>query len=183
MMNRFSRPVLFASASLAALAVVAGGCAAVGRAVGAEKVTPDEFRVVTKAPLVVPPEYNLRPPRPGEPRPQDLVPEDLAETAIYGGYGASTASDAEQLLVAKMNGGAADPAVRVQIDAENGVIHKRRGFANRVLFWRDGDTADEDQPSRQATLEEIERRAGLATAATGGENVEIGGRRSKLPGL
>ena len=48
------------------------------------KVTPDEFRVVTKAPLVVPPDYALRPPAPGEPRPQELQPESAARTALLG---------------------------------------------------------------------------------------------------
>jgi len=31
----------------------------------------DEFAVVTKAPLIMPPDYNLRPPRPGAARPQE----------------------------------------------------------------------------------------------------------------
>ena len=182
MSSRVSRSLLLAGGSLAALGVL-GACSAIGNAVGAEKVTPDEFRVVTKAPLVVPPEYNLRPPQPGEPRPQDLLPEDLAGTSLYAGYETSSASDAEQLLVAKMSAGAVDSRIRLQIDAENGVVHKRRGFANRLLFWRDGDTADEAAPDRQAALEEIERRAEAGTAATGGGAVTVGRRRSKLPGL
>ena len=59
-----------------------GGCQSASRAMGMAKVTPDEFRVVTKAPLVVPPEYALRPPAPGEPRPQELQPESAARNAL-----------------------------------------------------------------------------------------------------
>ena len=59
-----------------------GGCQSASRAMGMAKVTPDEFRVVTKAPLVVPPEYALRPPAPGEPRPQELQPESAARAAL-----------------------------------------------------------------------------------------------------
>ena len=38
------------------------GCSSTSKALGMTKVTPDEFRVVTKAPLVLPPDYSLRPP-------------------------------------------------------------------------------------------------------------------------
>jgi Protein of unknown function (DUF3035) len=46
------------------LTVLAGlalsGCESTKSALGLNKVTPDEFRVVTKAPLIVPPDYALR---------------------------------------------------------------------------------------------------------------------------
>ena len=41
------------------------GCHTASRALGMTKVTPDEFRVVTKAPLTLPPDFSLRPPAPG----------------------------------------------------------------------------------------------------------------------
>lgn len=59
--------VIVASALVAAAGL--GGCQSTRQALGMTKVTPDEFRIVTKAPLVVPPDYALRPPAPGEPRP------------------------------------------------------------------------------------------------------------------
>lgn len=177
-----TRRVLLASAAILAAAVSVTACSGVRRAVGADKVTPDEFRVVTKAPLVVPPEYNLRPPQPGEPRAADIVTEEMAASAAYGDYSLSTASQAEQLLVNKIAGGQTDGVIRAQIDIENGVIQKRRGFANRILFWRDGDNADEQDPTRLAAEDEIARRAELGSAATGNEDVRIGSR-GKLPGL
>jgi hypothetical protein len=177
-----SRRARLAAAAVLTAALALSACSGVRRAVGADKVTPDEFRVVTKAPLVVPPEYNLRPPAPGEPRPQDLVPEDLVGTSAYSGYEASTASDAEQLLVAKLSTGSTEPTIRAQIDADNSVVQKRRGFANRILFWRGGDVADENEPTREAAADEIERRARLGLAATGERPVEINAR-GKLPGL
>jgi len=182
MSRRTSRVSLIAGTALLAAAVAVSGCSSVSRAVGSAKVTPDEFRVVTKAPLVIPPEYNVRPPRPGEPRPQDLLPEDLVGSGIYADYTNSSASDAEQLLVAKIGAGATDSTVRLMINAENGVIQKRRGFANRILFWRDGDTVDEDNPSQRVAEEVEARRQRQIEAATGGGEVQIG-RRSKLPGL
>ncbi len=60
------------------------------------KVTPDEFRVVTKAPLVVPPDYALRPPAPGKPRPQELQPESVARNALLGQREAESRTDGER---------------------------------------------------------------------------------------
>jgi hypothetical protein len=174
--------VLLASAVLVAATMSVTACSGVRRAVGADKVSPDEFRVVTKAPLVVPPEYNLRPPAPGEPRAADLVTEEMAASAAYADYSLTTASSAEQLLVSKLAGGQSESVIRAQIDIENGVIQKRRGFANRILFWREGDTADEEDPTRLAAEDEIARRVELGTAATGEGDVQIGSR-GKLPGL
>ena len=45
---------------------------------------PDEFRIISHRPLMVPPEYALRPPAPGKPRPQELQPESAARTALLG---------------------------------------------------------------------------------------------------
>ena len=172
------------AATTVAFALGAAGCSSFARASGASKTTPDEFRIVTKAPLTVPPEFNLRPPRAGEPRPEDLLPRDLANSPLYGGGPLNTdASDGEQMLLARVGAASADPAVRALVDIETaGVVRKDRGFANRILFWRDGDTALDE--TTLADAEEIQRRQELADRATGGEPVVI--RRDvgpKLPGL
>ena len=113
------------------------GCESTKQALGMTKVVPDEFRVVTKAPLVVPPDYALRPPSPGEPRPQELQPESQARLALMGEREAEQRSEGEKLLVAKAGADHADPLIRYVIDDEFGqVAHKERSFADRVMFWR-----------------------------------------------
>ena len=47
-------------------------------ALGYGKQSPDEFSVVTRAPLSIPPDYGLRPPTPGVSRPQE---QETAESA------------------------------------------------------------------------------------------------------
>ena len=74
--------VIVATALVAAVGL--SGCTSTRQALGMTKVTPDEFRVVTKAPLVVPPDFALRPPAPGKPRPQELQPESAARVALLG---------------------------------------------------------------------------------------------------
>src|SRR5882757_3404129 len=88
---------LLAVSALIAAACLAG-CQSTRTALGMTKVTPDEFRVVTKAPLVVPPDFALRPPAPGKPRPQELQPESAARTALLGAREGEGRSDGEKML-------------------------------------------------------------------------------------
>ncbi len=59
------------------------GCAWVGNVVGTGKQPPDEFVVVDKRPLVVPPDFQLRPPRPGVPSPQNIQPAAQVVKALF----------------------------------------------------------------------------------------------------
>ncbi|MGZ3297977.1 MAG: DUF3035 domain-containing protein [Asticcacaulis sp.] len=126
--------------ALMGAAMVAGvalsGCESTKNALGLNKVVPDEFRVVTKAPLVVPPDYALRPPEPGQPRPQELQPESAARQALLGERDAVNRSDGEKLLVARAGGDKADPLARYVVDDEFGdLAYKEPSFADRVMFW------------------------------------------------
>src|SRR5918996_1484885 len=53
-------------------------------ALGMSKRAPDEFAVVKRAPLIVPPDYDLRPPEPGAPRPNIGRTADQARVALTG---------------------------------------------------------------------------------------------------
>jgi hypothetical protein len=108
--------------------------------------------VVTKAPLTVPPDYSLRPPAPGEPRPQELQPESAARTALLGQRAAEQRSQGEKLLAAKAGGDKADPLVRYVVDDEFGEIaHKDPSFADRVLFWRKDKTDEKAAQTAKAS--------------------------------
>src|SRR5579862_1915681 len=142
----------------AALIAAAGlsGCDTASRAFGLAKVTPDEFRVVTKAPLTLPPDYSLRPPAPGEPRPQELQPESAARQALVGQREGDVRSDGERMLVAKAGADHADPLVRYVVDDEFGNLsHKDKSFSDYVMFWKKGEpaaapaSADADQDQSQ----------------------------------
>jgi hypothetical protein len=128
-------PVLTAGALvLAGLSLTACGG---GDSLGFGKVTPDEFRVVAKAPLTLPPEYALRPPTPGEPRPQELQPESAARQAVLGQQAAIQRSEGEKLLTTRAGVSKSDPLIRYVVDDEFGeVAHKDKSFADKVLFWK-----------------------------------------------
>ena len=174
--------VIVASALIAAAGLA--GCQSASKALGMSKVTPDEFRVVTKAPLVVPPDFALRPPAPGEPRPQELQPDSAARTALIGAREAQVRSDGEKMLVAKAGAEKADPLIRYVVDDEFGdVAHKDKGFADRVMFWKSGKpAADQTTPAPVDAAAEQQRITGLI-----GDKPVIIQRnqdsRFKLPGL
>jgi len=142
--------VIVATVLVAAVGLTA--CQSTRKSLGMTKVTPDEFRVVTKAPLVLPPDYSLRPPAPGEPRPQELQPESAARTALLGSRAAQDRSQGEKLLASKAGGDKADPLVRYVVDDEFGEIaHKDPSFADRVLFWRKDKTDEKAAQTAKAS--------------------------------
>ncbi|MBX7249300.1 MAG: DUF3035 domain-containing protein [Caulobacteraceae bacterium] len=169
-------------------AMAVSGCQSTKQALGMSKVVPDEFRVVTKAPLVVPPEYSLRPPAPGEPRPQELQPESAARQALLGERASAQRSMGETALVNRAGGDRADPLARYVVDDEFGdIAYKDKSFADRIMFWRGGD---EPQPAAVAGTNESTPVDAAAEQArlrelTGGKPVTIQKQtpRFKLPGL
>jgi hypothetical protein len=182
------------AAGLLAAGMVVSGCHTVGGAISNAKLAPDEFRVVTKAPLVVPPEYALRPPTPGEPRPQELQPESQARQALLGQREAANRSEGEVLLANRAGAAKADPLIRYVVDDQYGdIAHKEKPFADRVMFWRKGQpqvsaatedatvAADTPAPLDPATVQKT------VAALTGGKDVIIQRapekKRFKLPGL
>jgi hypothetical protein len=180
--------VLAAGLLLAAAGLA--GCESASRAFGVAKVTPDEFRVVTKAPLTLPPDYSLRPPQPGEPRPQELQPESAAEVALLQERQAEVRSDGEKLLVERAGAEKADPLIRYVVDDEFGnLAHKDKSFADWVMFWKPGQAA---APASQlgdpnaATPVDPATEEKRLRSLTGGKTVIIarqGGEKLKLPGL
>lgn len=166
-----------------AAATAASGCGTISRAIGAGKSSPDEFNIVTSAPLTLPPDYALRPPRPGEPRPQEMAPGDEARAALFGQDVAAGATQGERRLVTNAGAEAVDPNIRDQIDYEaQGLVRRDENFVNRIVdFNSSSANASVDAATEARRLEEQE----AIRRATGGGEVTIsrgGGRTTKLPG-
>jgi hypothetical protein len=90
------------------------------------KKPPDEFQITTRAPLEMPPDYNLRPPRPGAPRPQEETAVEEAKQAVFGPETTATeqqaqpesVSQGEAILLQKTGVTAIDPNIRDKVDME-----------------------------------------------------------------
>ncbi len=54
-----------------------------GKVLGTDKLPPDEFTILTKPNLIIPPEYNLRPPAEGEIRPVPQQPSRELQAILF----------------------------------------------------------------------------------------------------
>ena len=64
------------------LSLLLPGCTGFRQFVGLDQNGPDEFAVESRAPLTIPPDFDLRPPQPGAPRPQETTSADKARQVI-----------------------------------------------------------------------------------------------------
>ena len=162
--------------SMLALAALTSGCFS--------SRTPDEMRVVRKAPLTVPPDYNLRPPAPGEARPQELLPDAQARVAVFGVDLGNNSTQGEQLFVKAAGADTTDRSVRNQVDFEAAqILRKNRGFADAIMFWNKKKPV-EPQVDAAAEAQRLQAEDESVKAVTGGKPVLIRKKKStKLPGL
>jgi Protein of unknown function (DUF3035) len=58
------------------------GCSDFKKSIGLEPTLPDEFAVESRAPLTIPPDFELRPPQPGASRPQEKSANQQAKQLI-----------------------------------------------------------------------------------------------------
>jgi Protein of unknown function (DUF3035) len=172
MIDGVTRTIGAARPAIALLGMLAlAGCArgSVQDALGMGKRAPDEFSVVARAPLVMPPDFDLRPPRPGEARPQTGTISDQARATLVGQAAVPAAtglvaamqpaapatSAGQQELVAEAGGSTADPQIRRQIAEENqSLAVVEQALFTRVMKWREPNTlgATVDAPAEAERL-------------------------------
>lgn len=147
-----------------ALLLLSGGCDTLKEQAGLTKRAPDEFTVVTKAPLVLPPDFTLRPPKPGAKRPQEVQPGERAlnvvlnsanggkadgkqvrefvrkKLATTGGTGEASdgqLSKSERSLLGKAGALEADSSIRETVNRETTLLaEKDSSFTDRLIFWQ-----------------------------------------------
>ena len=122
-----------------------GGCGKTREAFGLQKVAPDEFAVVTRAPLAIPPDYGLRPPTPGAQRPQETTTKDEAKEILlssgsngaHSKFGGKNVSRGEAALLGKAGAQNADPSIRKIVTRESSVLAARDDqFLAALMFWQ-----------------------------------------------
>lgn len=139
-LRRHGRPLL----GLALVALALGGCSDVRRSIGLDRQSPDEFSVVSRAPLSIPPDLINAPalpaPRPGAPRPQAPNETAAAASAVFGKPAAAKAGEStgERQLIAEATArGGVDPNIRNKVDQETtDLAIADRGWVDSLLFWR-----------------------------------------------
>jgi hypothetical protein len=111
--------------AVAGLPMVAG-CQGLREAAGLTKDSPDEFAVVTKAPLIVPPDFNLHPPSPGAAPLNQQDPTTAAQTTLFNSSDPATVAQGmkgnltpgEKMLLANAGVQNSDPTIRGNLQSD-----------------------------------------------------------------
>jgi hypothetical protein len=122
--------------------VALAGCGSLRQMAGLQKKSPDEFAVTTKAPLVIPPDFSLRPPMPGAPPANSVAPTATAEQTLFNTSDPQTVANgmrgnysmAEKLLMANAGVQNSDPAIRARLTGDQRAVQNAdKSFTDRVL--------------------------------------------------
>jgi hypothetical protein len=168
-----SDPRLIRSLLLGSTLILLAGCSGdkLARTFGLTRDAPDEYTVTTRAPLSMPPDYNLRPPRPGAARPQEQSERQQAEetlapqTALNGPSGAPSAGQAALL---EQTGPAAPGDIRRRVDQDAHSAADDQGFVDKVLYWRKPN-AQNVQVDAQGEAQRLRQDAALGQSPQVGD--------------
>lgn len=125
-----------ATLTISAGLLILSGCSGAKEQLGLAKKKPDEFAVIQRAPLELPPDYSLRPPRPGAERPQEQVSAGEPRKTVFGAeQKKKNAPDSgESALLQQAGASNAEPGIRDIVDQETQTIQpKDAPVADRFL--------------------------------------------------
>ena len=176
---------------IAVLAISLGACSGVREQLGLNKTSPDEFKVVSRAPLSIPPEFNLRPPQPGQARPQEGTVQQQARTAIFRATDNQDRSldevipndgrsVGERSLLRAAGADKADQDIRRLVETETRQLNEEsESFINSLVFWRKteptGSIVDADKEAKR-----LQENAALGRSITAGDTPTIERRKKAL---
>jgi hypothetical protein len=175
-MNRTASICLFGALGLA---LALGACSGIGEQLGLSKKSPDEFRVVSHEPLALPPDFQLRPPEPGAPRPQEGTAQQQAQIAVFRAVPSSAPAPGtdpnadltpgEQALLLSAGADRTEPNIRQLINQETSEINEAdETFITKLIFWYEpeppGVIVDPDAEARR-----LRENAALGREATAGQ--------------
>lgn len=176
-------------ARLTTVVLLAGSALALTACAGTGKNPPDEFAIVTKAPLTVPPDYALRPPKPGETRPERLSTADRTRQLLVGDETSQPPSNGELALMQTVGALDVDNNIRAILAAENGGrAEKDDSLSNQLIFWNfNGNEIDDTNAPLRVENAEAWKAARVESieSVTGGGDVVISRdqRILNLPGV
>jgi hypothetical protein len=169
-------PRILLVAAVLPLALAGCGGSDLSRTFGLNRDSPDEYQVTTRAPLSMPPNYALRPPRPGEPRPQERTETQEAEallapqSVLASNQGGNNSPGQDALLAAA--GPAAPGDIRQKVNSDAAIDQTDRGFADKLMFWHTPpDKTVVMDPQREA--QRLREDAALGKSSTVGDTPVI----------
>jgi hypothetical protein len=181
--HRVAPALLF---GLMLLAPALSGCGEVRDALGYDKKPPDEFAVVARAPLSVPPNFQLRPPEPGAQRPQEPPKRHGARNLIVKNTtGVSTTAKgvetpADGRIRKLLRTEQAEPGIRELVNRETAAfVYADEFLIDKILFWKPkpvkGVVVDAQKEKKR-----LQENAALGKQVTEGETPTIKRKRGGI---
>lgn len=180
--------VLLAASVAVGAAIALSGCTDARKALGFEKAPPDEFQVVERAPLSMPPDFSLRPPAPGTVRPQEGNVRDQARAALTGSRSTGTPISAQGrstgdiALLKKAGAEQIQSDIRLVVNKETqSLAEADKSFTDKVVFWRkpDGPGAGEQLDATKEAQRLRENQA-LGRSVGDGDSPRIARRKKGM---
>lgn len=155
------------AAALLVLGLALTGCDSARSALGLNKTSPDESRVTVFSPLVVPPDFSLRPPGSGgvdqtalpnvnRPRQRAVITADgRVVGGVDGGESVPENASAGELALLRQAGALTPPrGVRgLAAQQEQALKRLNQTLTDLVLFDRNAGESREPTPQERATIE------------------------------
>ncbi|WP_404422362.1 DUF3035 domain-containing protein [Thalassospira australica] len=172
---------IFKVALLGGLAFAVSGCESTRETFGLNKTAPDEFQVVSRAPLSLPPDFTLRVPEPGAARPQTGTTTDQARRILTGedpdavkrDITDGNRSEGQVALLSQSGAQYADPAIRTTVDRETSIfIEESDSVVDKLIFWQDKPEFG-TQVDAQAEAKRIRDQQALGESVSEGETPVI----------
>jgi hypothetical protein len=126
------------------------GCTDFKRSIGLEPTLPDEFAVESRAPLTIPPDFDLRPPQPGATRPQEKSADQQAKQVIEQAGPGEPGKQASDFRLRRSEDGLPDIGARSgQVPDPNAAVADQ-SLSSKLLGY-DGTTGASGEVEKRET--------------------------------
>lgn len=175
---------------LVASALILSGCSGIKNELGLTRNSPDEFTVIKRAPLSLPPEYSLRPPSENGTgisahNANVAKTRDQARSVVFGGEGLQQSepkdASAEAAFARKAGVTEANPEIRRVINEENGyIVLENQSTVDKILGKKPTKPVDEAVIDAKAEAERLKNNAEAGQPVNTGDVPTIEKKKSTL---
>ena len=146
---------------------------------GLDRSVPDEFRVVSRPPLSMPPQFSLRPPANSDVSPNQLPADQKAQSLLGGKAGSATidskskgSTGAESQFLKNAGANVADPRIRTTLGEEKYAVQTKKEESSWWNFWSGDDKPDPVVDSKKEA-QRLKTNADEGKPVTAGDTPEV----------
>jgi len=172
---------------LACAVALLSGCESARKAFSSDKTAPDEFAVFSRPPLSLPPQYKLRPPKPGAAFQRGDLTSTIAKRAILS---QAVKTQAAQLppkgspgviaLLRNTGGLNATSDIRATINEESSILSTQdQRFVDKLIFWVDEKNEGATVVDAKKEQKRIQKTQALGQPITEGKTPDVKIKRGR----